>query len=70
MEQLKDWGKVVLAWLATIGGYLTEHITLGKIALLLTVVLTCFQIYKVWMDIRMRRKQLSLLEKHHVNRFR
>lgn len=57
MDQLRDWVKLTAAWLATIGGYMTEHVTMGKVTLVATFILTCLQVYKVWLDIRWRRNR-------------
>lgn len=45
-ETMWDWGKIALAWLGTIVG----GITLSKLVLFATLVLTCMQGYVLWRD--------------------
>ena len=47
-ETLWAWVKVALAWLGTIIG----GITLSKLLLLATLVLTCMQGYVTWLKIK------------------
>lgn len=56
----RDWVKLVAAWIATVGGYITEHMTMGRVALFATFVLTVMQGYKTWLDIILRRRQLEI----------
>lgn len=59
LDNTESWVKLAAAWLFTVAGYVTEHMTAGKIALIATIILTLLQCYRVWLDIRLRRRQLG-----------
>jgi hypothetical protein len=49
-EKLADWLKVLAAWASGLLGYVIESITLGRVVLFATLILTCLQIYVTWRD--------------------
>lgn len=57
MEHLKDWVKLALAWLFTWVGHALEAVTLGRLVLVATLILTCLQIYILWRDKVARQKK-------------
>ena len=57
MEHLKDWVKLALAWIFTWVGHALEAVTLGRLVLAATLILTCLQIYILWRDKVARQKK-------------
>jgi len=62
MGDWKGWLKLAASWVASVCGFLTEHVTVGKVALWLTIFLTALQIWKTWLDIQHKRRQRR---RHH-----
>lgn len=69
MDQLRGWLKVIVSWIAAVGGWFIENLTVGKVALLATVILTLLQAFKVWLEIQDRLRARRAKEKDDDQRF-